>query len=409
MGYIGRTPTGSILTSADIADGSISTSKLEDNAVTTAKITDNAVTAAKYVEYPAYRNLIINGDMSISQRTTSESSVNSIRYSACDRWYTNPQNIGTYTISQSTDVPTGQGFGKSYKIACTTADASPSASDIFQIQQRIEGQNLQLIKKGTSNAESITLSFWVKSNLTDTFGITLQDNDNSRIIGNTFTTNSANTWEKKTLTFTGDTTGALDNDNANSLQLQFCLGTGSTYSATDNTSWGAYANGKLAYGVTGNIASSTSNEFYITGVQLEVGTSASDFEFLPYDVNYRRCQRYHFRHNPTKDAHVGVLMGFANGGSDINSCTVPVPVPMRANPSLSTDPASGSIAVRYFTPQQGTGTISSYTLLASQGDCVSDGSGYLALTLNGFGGGLHATAPNGIEFESTCLILDSEL
>ena len=129
--------------------------------------------------YPSDRivtPLIINGDMSVSQRTTSESSVNSIRYSACDRWYTNPQNIGTYTISQSTEVPTGQGFAKSYKVDCTTADASPSASDIFQIQQRIEGQNLQLLKKGTSSAESTTLSFWVKSNLTATFGVTLQDN-----------------------------------------------------------------------------------------------------------------------------------------------------------------------------------------------------------------------------------------
>ena len=96
-------------------------------------------------------------------------------------------------------------------------------------------------------------------------------------------------------------------------------------------------------------------------------------------------------------------------GGVVLACTVPVPVPMRANPSLSTDPASGSIAVRYFTPEQGTGTISSYSTLASQGDSASDGSGYLALTLNGFGGGLDSTSPNGIEFESTCLIMDAEL
>ena len=296
------------------------------------------ITAAKIAGQINFKNLIINGDMSVSQRTTSEASVNSIRYSACDRWYTNPQNIGTYTISQDTDVPSGQGFGKSYKVDCTTADASPSASDIFQIQQRIEGQNLQLIKKGTSNAESLTLSFWVKSNLTATFGVTLQDNDNSRIIGSTFAISSANTWEKKTITFAGDTTGALDNDNANSLQLQFCLGTGSTYSGTDNTSWGAYANGKLGYGVTGNIASSTSNNFWITGVQLEADTSASDFEFLPYDVNLQRCRRYYQKsYNIGTTAGTvtsdGAMLGMRGYGAFTGATRLPVI--MRTAPTLT--------------------------------------------------------------------------
>jgi hypothetical protein len=409
MGYIGRTPTGSILTSADIADGSISTAKLEDNAVTTAKITDNAVTAAKYVEYPAYRNLIINGDMSIAQRGTSSTGQTGAGYKTVDRFRINLDNVGTWDITQSTDVPTGQGFAKSLKLDVTTADASLAADDNFTVQHRLEGQMLQQLKKGTSNAESLTLSFWVKTNKTGTYICELDDKDNTRKISKSYTVNSASTWEKKTITFEGDTTGAFGNDNGGSLYVNFWLVAGTTFSSgTLATSWGSSASADRAVGQV-NLADSTSNEWYITGVQLEVGTSASDFEFLPYDVNYRRCQRYHFRHNPTKDAHVGVLMGFANGGSDINSCTVPVPVPMRANPSLSTDPASGSIAVRYYTPQQGTGTISSYTTLASQGDCASDGSGYLALTLNGFGGNLYATAPNGIEFESTCLILDSEL
>jgi len=291
------------------------------------------ITAAKIAGQINFKNLIINGDMSVSQRTTSEASVNSIRYSACDRWYTNPQNIGTYTISQDTDVPSGQGFAKSYKVACTTADASPAAGDIFQIQQRIEGQMLQQIKKGTANAESLTLSFWVKSNLTTTFGVTLQDNDNSRIIGSTFTINTTNTWEKKTITFAGDTTGALDNDNANSLQLQFCLGTGSTYSGTDNTSWGAYANGKLGYGVTGNIASSTSNNFWITGVQLEADTSASDFEFLPYDVNLQRCQRY-FQFMGGVASGFPMMQVYGISGSDMRT-PLSFPTTMRASPTAT--------------------------------------------------------------------------
>jgi hypothetical protein len=366
--------------------------------------------------YPSDRivtPIIINGDMSVAQRGTSTSSATSSGYYACDRWDTNISSLGTWTISQSTDVPSGQGFANSMKWDCTTADASPSATDNLIIQQHIEGQNLQLLKKGTSSAEAVTYSFWIKSNKTGTYTVQLRDMDNSRHICKQFTISSADTWEKKILSFAGDTTGAFDDDNAKSLQVDIYLGAGSNFtSGTLASSWSSYTQANTCPGNV-NLADSTSNELYLTGVQLEVGefdsTSMPSFPFESFESNFRKCQRYHFRHNPTKDAHVGVLVGFANGGSDINSCTVPVPVPMRANPSLSTDPASGSIAVRYFTPEQGTNTISSYTTLSSQGDCASDGSGYLALTLNGFGGGLDATSINGIEFESTCLILDAEL
>jgi len=299
-------------------------------------IPNSGLTSRGYPSDRLVTPIIINGDMSVSQRATSEASVSSIKYSACDRWYTNPQNIGTYTISQSTEVPTGQGFAKSYKVDCTTADASPSAGDIFQIQQRIEGQNLQILKKGTSSAESTTLSFWVKSNLTATFGVTLQDNDNSRIIGSTFAISSADTWEKKVISLAGDTTGALDNDNANSLQLQFCLGTGSTYTGTDNTSWGAYANAKLGNGVTGNIASSTSNEFYLTGVQLEVGdfdsTTIPSFPFESFESNLSKCRRY--LQYVCGTSNIGELTGgFRATGSA--QCGMQFTTPMRAAPSVS--------------------------------------------------------------------------
>ena len=293
MGYIGRTPTGSILTSADIADGSISTAKLEDNAVTTAKITDNAVTAAKYVEYPAYRNLIINGDMSIAQRGTSSTGQTGAGYKTVDRFRINLDNVGTWDITQSTDVPTGQGFAKSLKLDVTTADASLAADDNFTVQQRLEGQMLQQLKKGTSNAESLTLSFWVKTNKTGTYICELDDKDNTRKISKSYTVNSASTWEKKTITFEGDTTGAFGNDNGGSLYVNFWLVAGTTFSSgTLATSWGSSASADRAVGQV-NLADSTSNEWYITGVQLEVGTSASDFEFLPYDVNFQRCARYY--------------------------------------------------------------------------------------------------------------------
>jgi len=239
-----------------------------------------------------YRNIIINGDMSIAQRGTSTVSITASGYYTADRFRTVASSFGAWTQSQDTDVPSGQGFSTSLKLDCTTADASPSASDVFFIQQRIEGQILQYLKKGTANAESLTLSFWVKSNKTGTYILELYDADNSRQISKSYTINSASTWEKKTLTFAGDTTGVFDNDNSASLDVNFWLGAGSTYtSGTLNTSWGARVDANRVVGQV-NLADSTSNYINITGIQLEAGTTASDFEFLPVDVNLGRCQRY---------------------------------------------------------------------------------------------------------------------
>jgi len=289
-----------------------------------------------------FRNLIINGDMSIAQRGTSASSITSSGYHTVDRWRPTIGSLGTWTISQSTDVPTGQGFGYSQKFDCTTADASPSAGDLFQLNQRIEGQMLQMLKKGTSNAESTTLSFWVKSNKTGTYIVGLVDVDNSRNIFKSYTINSASTWEKKTLTFAGDTTGTFGNDNARSLDVRFWLGAGSTYtSGTLATSWESETNANTAVGQV-NLADSTSNEWYITGVQLEVGTSASDFEFLPYDVNLQRCQRYYHQIGHGLNGAGGTVN--AGQGQWYNSSevtlTVYFPTSMRATPSMTTPTVS---------------------------------------------------------------------
>jgi len=240
-----------------------------------------------------FRNIIINGDMSIAQRGTSISGITSSGYYACDRWRAGFDTAGTWTISQDTDVPTGQGFAKSMKFDCTTANGSLSANSAFFLTQRLEGQNLQYLKKGTSSAESLTASFWVKSNKTGTYILMLDDIDNSRSFSKSYTINSADTWEKKTLTFAGDTTGTLDNDNARSFDVRWWLVAGTTYaSGTLNTSWNSNTNANLAVGQV-NLADSTSNYINITGVQLEAGTTASDFEFLPFDVNLERCQRYY--------------------------------------------------------------------------------------------------------------------
>ena len=290
------------------------------------------IPSAGFQDNVKFRNICINGDFSVAQRGTSASSISSgATYNTCDRWNFSVNSLGTWTQSQSTDVPTGQGFTSSLKMDCTTADASPSAGDYCIIEQIIEGQNLQYLKKGTSSAESLTLSFWVKSNKTGTYTAELADTDNTRHISKSYTISSASTWEKKIITFDGDTTGAFNNDNASSLELNFWLGAGSNWtSGTLNTSWGATVNANRAVGNV-NLADSTSNEWYVTGVQLEAGEVASDFEFLPYDVNLQRCQRYYQVYNPPP------LRGISPSGTVVNRLGMSLVQVMRASPSSVSD------------------------------------------------------------------------
>ena len=308
-----------------------------------------------------FRNIIINGDMSIAQRSTSVSSITSSSYNTCDRWRVFLGSLGTWTQSQSTDVPTGQGFSTSLKMDCTTADASPSASDELIVAQSIEGQNLQYLKFGTSSAESLTVSFWVKSNKTGTYICELfhEEGSNDKTINKSYTIDSADTWEKKTITFAGDTAKAFDNDNALTLNLSFWLGAGSNFtSGTLATSWESRTNANRAVGQV-NLADSTSNEWYITGVQLEAGTTASDFEFLPFDVTYRRCCRYYKQVggaiSTTRPEQI--KNQYAGGTQSTNDNTVFFnlfdfnAVDMRASPTLG---ESGDIFITNFSSNQRT-------------------------------------------------------
>ena len=284
----------------------------------------------------SFRNIIINGDMSIAQRATSASGLTGGAYNTADRFYLNMGTAGTWTNTISTDVPTGQGFAKSFKLDCTTANASLSAGSYMTVQQRFEGQNLQYLKKGTANAESLTLSFWVKSNKTGTYIAYLRDGDNNRDISKSYTIDSANTWEKKTLTFAGDTTGTLDNDNNLSFYVYFWLAAGTDYtSGTLATSWQSSTAANNAVGQV-NLADSTSNEWLITGIQLEAGTTASDFEFLPVDVNEQRCLRYYHTH----DATTAIYAPYTSNDA-YNVYWNEFPVPMRAAPTITETSSRG--------------------------------------------------------------------
>jgi hypothetical protein len=242
------------------------------------------------------RNLIINGDMRIAQRGTSSTGITStFSYHTVDRWFTQgTSSFGTFTQTQDTDVPSGQGFANSLKMQCTTANASLSAGSYLRLEQRIEGQNLQHLKYGTSNAESLTLSFWVKSNKTGTYVCWLYQDSTVRGVSASYTISSSDTWEKKTITFSGDTSASSNivNDNSSELRILFQLVAGTDWSSgTLQTSWGNFVYANSAVGQV-NLADSTSNYINITGVQLEVGTEATPFEHRPYDMELQRCQRY---------------------------------------------------------------------------------------------------------------------
>jgi len=239
------------------------------------------------------KNLIINGNMQIAQRGTSVSGITGAGYYTCDRFDIGGASFGTFTQSQDTDVPTGQGFANSIKFLWTTANASLSASSFLQMHQSIEGQNLQYLKKGTANAETVTLSFWVKSNKTGTYIVNLWDIDNTRLIAKAYTINAVDTWEKKTITFAGDTVASFDNDNGRSLDLTFglCAGTDNS-SGTLQTTWGSALAINRYVGQV-NLADAVNNYINFTGIQLEVGDTATPFEHRPWDDELIRCMRYY--------------------------------------------------------------------------------------------------------------------
>ena len=272
--------------------------------------------------------------MQINQRgTTATGGSTALHYGGCDRWRTYQENTATaYTLSQDSNSP--DGFGASYKIDVTTADSTLDAADRVDLIYRFEGNELQHLKKGTSSAESVTLSFWVSSPKTGTHIIEFYDIDNARQISKAYTVNSANTWEYKTITYAGDTTGAYDNDANASVQISFWLMAGSNFtSGTLNTSWGSVTAANRAVGQV-NVMDSTSNNFYLTGVQLEVGSTATDFEGRSFSEETKLCERYYQKLTGSYAAYGQIANMNYNSASQAQSAVV-YRTEMRAAPSLS--------------------------------------------------------------------------
>jgi hypothetical protein len=271
------------------------------------------------------RNFIINGAMQVAQRGTSSTGVGASNnvYPTCDRWEIETGNsAGRATMTQESDGP--DGFANSIKLACTTADTSVAAGEVFRLQQVIEAQNLQSLAKGTSGAKQFTLSFYVKGNAAATYNIEIYDLDNTRHICASF--NVTTSWNRISLTFAGDTTGAINDDNGGGFQVGIYLHAGSTYtSGTLATSWASVTNANRSSSSNTSIFDSTSRTFFITGVQLEVGDTATDFEHRTFGDELAKCQRYY--------AEGGLVL--TNDNTDRYYNKIQLPVEMRAKPTIT--------------------------------------------------------------------------
>ena len=283
------------------------------------------------------RNLIINGAMQVAQRGTSATvgpDGTGEGYTVVDRFLNSLSGSVVSTFSQSTDAPSG--FANSAKIDITTADTSLGGTEIWHLRYAFEGQDLQSIGKGTSDAKSITLSFYVKSNKTGVYTVGLQDVDNDRRNALAYTINNSNTWERKSLRFNPDTTGAFTNDNNLSLRMNFVLVAGADLKSGTfyNGTWGANVAANRVHSSQVNLGDSTDNEWYITGVQLEVGDGpATPFEHEDFGTTLAKCQRYYY---PAEKYNIyggwAMTWGAATQYPKVNA---DFPVQMRATPTIT--------------------------------------------------------------------------
>ena len=281
------------------------------------------------------KNLIINGAMEIAQRGTSSSGLTSGAYRTVDRVKSSVnRNELIFTEEQSTDAPAG--FFNSFKYTVTTAETTVDANDFFQIEYHIEGHNTQQLDWGTSDAKTITLSFWAKSSSTGVFPVTISNSGGDRHYPTSYTINSANTWEKKEITVTGSTSGTWLTGTNIGVSLRIGCALGSTYTGATANQWlnsSGFANAFVTQ--TNNVMTTTNATWQITGLQLEVGSVATEFERRPYTTELALCQRYFQKTNPDNVAlRSGGLSGVVYSNTNC-ALYYTLPIQMRSAPSIT--------------------------------------------------------------------------
>jgi hypothetical protein len=289
------------------------------------------------------KNRIINGAMVISQYNGTSSVTPTAAAYTLDRWQAIITQASKFSVQQNAGSVTPPAGFKNYLGVTSLAATSLGATDYYTISQKIEGFNTADLAWGSADAKTVTVSFWVRSSLTGTFGFVLRNAAGNRVYPASYTISSANTWEQKSVTIAGDTTGTWATDNTIGIELDFGLGVGSTYSNTAGT----WTTGGI--GTTGavSVVGTNAATWYLTGVQLEVGSSATGFEYRQYQQELALCQRYYWLY---QNGGLGSTATAAIVGNGI----VRMPVTMRTQPTLS--------ASATFTPQTGSaGTASVYT------------------------------------------------
>jgi len=322
-----------------VSDGAVTEAKIGSGAVTSSKIASGVILSRSNAN-----PLIINGSMDISQRYGTTATTITEGYSL-DRWEFVEDTDGSATVGQTATVPTGKGFAKSLDVQVTGTDSSISASQDVRIVQKFEGQDLQVLKYGTSDAEKVTLSFHVKSSTTGTYSATLRHTNTSGtayVNSLTFSISSANTWEQKVLVFNGNTAQDIRNTNTEGLRLEIYLAVGSNFTSGGGANANSWTTGNTnrASASNVNLMTSTDNDFFLTGVQMEVGEYTSStippFQHESYGDNFLRCQRYcqQFNHDATGGNETQVGIGWAYNSSSIYGFKDLV-IPMRTQPTMS--------------------------------------------------------------------------
>jgi len=276
----------------------------------------------------AGRNLIINGGMTIAQRGTSFAAISSNTYTL-DRWQLQAAGAGRCTITQSTTAPNN--FVYSTKVDVTTADTSLGATDLQSFTQRMEGNVVSQIGLGTSSAKSFTVSFWVRSNKTGIYCVSIRNASGGRSIASEYTISSADTWEHKEVTFSGDTTGSYNTGSTEAFNVNFVLLVGTNHDGKTANTW--EANTTFATDNQVNLFDNTSNEWYITGVQLEISSTTTEFEHQSFGKQLALCQRYYFRETAGA-AFSGFAIGVVESATSSSGMMRGLPVTMRAGPSI---------------------------------------------------------------------------